>query len=49
MEAGLKSKFSIIHELVDDERYKKYLKESSNIVSKKPDFETIKEEAEVSN
>ena len=41
LEKGLKCKFSISHDLVDDERFKKHMKEK---VSKKPDLETINEE-----
>ena len=44
IEDGLKSKFSIIHDLVDDERYKDYIKEMQK-VSKVPDLEPIKEES----
>jgi len=42
LEKGLKCKFSIVHELVDDERYSKYVKEK---VAMKPDLETVVEES----
>ena len=42
IEKGLKSKFSIIHDLVDDERYKKYIKER---VSKESKLDVIEEVA----
>jgi len=42
IEKGLKSKFSIIHDLVDDERYKKHIKER---VSKEPKLDVIEEVA----
>jgi len=45
LEKGLKCKFSIVHDFVDDERYSKYVKEK---VAKKPDLETVVEES-VSN
>ena len=44
---GLKCKFSISHDLVDDERFFKYMKEIEK-VSKKPNLETVIEES-VSN
>ena len=42
IEGPLKCKFSIQHDLVDDEKYKKYLKTK---VSQKPQLETITEES----
>jgi len=42
LEKGLKCKFSIVHDFVDDERYSKYVKEK---VEKKPDLETVVEES----
>ena len=42
IDGGLKKKFSVIHDLVDDITYRNHLKEK---VSKKPELETIKEEA----
>ena len=43
LEMGLKCKFSISHDLVDDERFFKYMKEIEK-VSKKPNLETVIEE-----
>ena len=44
VDGGLKRKFSIIHDLVDDISYRNHLKQLEK-VSKKPELETIKEEA----
>ena len=42
LEKGLKCKFSISHDFVDDERFSKHMKKEK--VSKKPDLETVNEE-----
>ena len=44
IEKGLKCRFSIAHDLVDDERYIKYVRESQK-VSMKPDLESVVEES----
>jgi len=49
IEGPLKSKFTVIHELVDDERYRNHVKEISrnNGVKVETKLETIREEVEV--
>ena len=50
VEGPLKSTFSVIHDLVDDERYKKHVKErmAQNInVKVDSKLDTIKEEVEI--
>ena len=41
IEGPLKCKFSVHHDLVDDEKYRNYVKSKA---SQKPELETIKEE-----
>ena len=44
IDGGLKKKFSIVHDLIDDITYDKHIKNQEK-VSKTPELETIKEEA----
>ena len=46
MEGPLKATFSIVHDLVDDEKYKTHLAEEDKSVKVDTKLETIKEEVE---